>query len=164
MAKQRQPHGPPMTLGNMRRLGVQRLFAVYSLVATPLTGEPLAQGCRGCDGLHFKPELRGGSTAQNVGKRSKVDDGKTAPPRQCRAATLTAKTIVQKPYSPPSTQAVALSSDGVIPIRNSTAATVKVNRNIATRTRPALATHHPPCGCDSSFVLVLISTFPSSPK
>jgi hypothetical protein len=25
--KQKQPHGPPMTLGNMRRLGVQRLVA-----------------------------------------------------------------------------------------------------------------------------------------
>jgi hypothetical protein len=27
MAKQRQPLGPPMTLGNMRALGVQRLVA-----------------------------------------------------------------------------------------------------------------------------------------
>jgi hypothetical protein len=27
MAKQRQPQGPPMTLGNMRRQGVHRLIA-----------------------------------------------------------------------------------------------------------------------------------------
>jgi hypothetical protein len=26
MAKQKQPHGPPMTLGNMRELGVRRLL------------------------------------------------------------------------------------------------------------------------------------------
>jgi hypothetical protein len=26
MAKQKQPHGPPMTLANMRELGVQRLL------------------------------------------------------------------------------------------------------------------------------------------
>jgi hypothetical protein len=27
MVKAKQPHGPPMTLGNMRHLGVQRLIA-----------------------------------------------------------------------------------------------------------------------------------------
>src|SRR5262249_22965137 len=64
-------------------------------------------------------------------------------------------------YSPMSVHAVALSSDGAIPIRNSIAATVKVNSNIATSTKPALITNQAPCGRDSS--VVLISTFPSKP-
>jgi hypothetical protein len=41
-------------------------------------------------------------------------------------------------YSPLSIQAVALSSDGIVPNRTSSAATVRVSNNIATNASPAL--------------------------
>ena len=60
-------------------------------------------------------------------------------------------------YSPLSTQAVALSSGGVIPNRTSIAATVKANSTIATSTKPALTTGHVPCGRDSIVLLICMS-------
>ena len=60
-------------------------------------------------------------------------------------------------YSPLSTQAVALSSDGVVPNRTSSAATVKANSTIATRTKPALTTGHVPCRRDSIVLLICLS-------
>jgi hypothetical protein len=49
MAKQRQPHGPPMTLGNRRELGVHRLVACCLTIGLALNGaeagQPEANAC-----------------------------------------------------------------------------------------------------------------------
>jgi hypothetical protein len=65
--------------------------------------------------------------------------------------------VAARTYSPSSTHPVALSSDGIIPDRASSAATVRLNNNIAANTRLALATSHAPgCPAGRDPIVVLI--------